>query len=204
MKEKYEDDLREIREIMSRSSRFISLSGLSGISAGILGMAGAYLAWKYVFIHPKYLSYQPEILPERQLIFLFLIALGTLLMAFLTTTYFTRRASKMKQQKAWDYQSKRLLLNILIPLISGGVLGLILVFKGLTGLALSLSLIFYGLALVNGSNYTLKEVRILGLFQLVLGLGACLFIELGLLFWAIGFGPVHILYGISMNLKYKS
>ena len=86
----------------------------------------------------------------------------------------------------------------------GGVLGLILIFNGLSGLAIGLSLVFYGLALVNGSKYTLNEVKILGLVQLVLGIVACLFIELGLIFWALGFGPVHILYGIIMNLKYKS
>ncbi len=204
MKEKYEDDLREIRDIMNRSSRFISLSGLSGVSAGILGMAGAYLAWKYVFIHPKYLSFQPEFLPQQQLTYLLLIALATLILAILTTSYFTRRVSQKRQQKAWDHQSKRLLTNILIPLMSGGVLGMILIFNGLSGLALGLSLVFYGLALVNGSKYTLNEVRILGLVQLVLGIVACLFIELGLIFWALGFGPVHILYGIIMNLKYKS
>jgi len=204
MKTKYKEDLREIRDIMNRSSRFISLSGLSGISAGILGLAGAYLGWKYILTDPKYLSYEPHLLPDSQLTTLLLLAGAMLLLAIGTTLMFTQLATRKKQQKAWDQQAKRLLLNLLIPLICGGLLCPILLIKGFAGMALALSLVFYGLALVNASKYTLNEVRMLGLVQVVLGLAAFLFIEYALLFWAVGFGGVHIVYGSIMNLKYKS
>ncbi len=204
MKQKYEEDLREIREIMSRSSRFISLSGLSGISAGIIGLVAAYLAWKYVFIQHAYFSYQTAVLPDPQFSYLLMLSFGTLLMAIGTTFYFTQRAGRKKQGKVWDLKAKRLLINLLIPLVSGGLICLILLFKGLTGFAVGLSLVFYGLALVNAGKYTLPEVRMLGLVQLSLGIAGILFIELGLVFWALGFGVVHMLYGIFMNLKYKS
>ncbi len=41
-------DLTEIRSMMERSSRFISLSGLSGISAGVFALIGAYLAYRRI------------------------------------------------------------------------------------------------------------------------------------------------------------
>lgn len=204
METKYKEDLREIRDIMNRSSRFISLSGLSGISAGILGLAGAYLGWKYVFTDPKYFSYEPQLLPDSLLTTLLLIAGVLLLLAIGTTLLFTQLATRKKQQKAWDQQAKRLLVNLFIPLVCGGLLCLILIFKGFAGMALALSMVFYGLALINASKYTLNEVRVLGLVQVVLGLAAFLFIEYGLLFWAVGFGGVHIIYGSIMNMKYKS
>lgn len=204
METKYKEDLREIRDIMNRSSRFISLSGLSGISAGILGLAGAYLGWKYVLTDPVYLSFEPHPLPDSLLTTLLLMAGGTLVLAIGTTLLFTHMATKKKQQKTWDQQAKRLLLNLLIPLVCGGLLCLLLLFKGFAGMALALSLLFYGLALINASKYTLSEVRVLGLVQACLGLAAFLFIEHGLLLWALGFGGVHIGYGIFMNLKYKS
>ncbi|MBT8206151.1 MAG: hypothetical protein KJO20_12310 [Eudoraea sp.] len=204
METKYKEDLREIRDIMNRSSRFISLSGLSGISAGILGLAGAYLGWKYILTDPKYLRYEPQLLPDFLLNTLLLLAGAMLLLAIGTTLIFTQIATRKKQLKAFDLQAKRLLVNLLNPLVCGGLLCLILILKGFAGMALALSLVFYGLALVNASKYTLNEVRVLGLVQVVLGLAAFLFIEYALLLWAVGFGGVHIFYGIFMNLKYKS
>lgn len=204
METKYKEDLREIREIMNRSSRFISLSGLSGISAGIIGLAGAYLGWKFVFTDLKYLSYEPHHLPDSLQTTLLLIASAMLILAVGTTLMFTQMATRKKQLKAWDHQAKRLVVNLLIPLVSGGVLCLILFFKGFAGMALALSLVFYGLALINAGKYTLNEVRILGMVQVFLGLAAFMFLEYGLLLWAIGFGGIHIIYGSIMNLKYKS
>ena len=65
------------------------------------------------------------------------------------------------------------------------------------------TLIFYGLALVNASKFTFEEIRSLGIVQIILGLLASYFIEYGLLFWALGFGIMHIVYGIVMHLKYE-
>jgi hypothetical protein len=80
---------------------------------------------------------------------------------------------------------------------------MILLLKGYIGIVAPLTLIFYGLALVNASKYTLSEVRWLGLTQILLGLAAAHFIGYGLVFWALGFGLVHILYGLVMHYKYK-
>jgi hypothetical protein len=65
------------------------------------------------------------------------------------------------------------------------------------------SLIFYGLALINGSKYTLGEVRYLGFAQLITGFIALWFVGSGLYFWAFGFGILHIIYGVAMWWKYE-
>jgi len=64
-------------------------------------------------------------------------------------------------------------------------------------------LIFYGLALINGSKYTVSEVRYLGYLELVLGIVNLWATRYGLYFWAAGFGVLHILYGIVMWNKYE-
>ncbi|MGE5429024.1 MAG: hypothetical protein ACM3O8_14110, partial [Methylococcaceae bacterium] len=64
-------------------------------------------------------------------------------------------------------------------------------------------LIFYGLALVNAGKFTLSEVHYLGITEIVLGLMAAVFINWGLLFWALGFGVMHIVYGMMMYYKYE-
>jgi hypothetical protein len=203
MKEKYIEDLKEIKDIMNRSSRFISLSGLSGISAGISALIGAYMAYLTIYSNQDYQGYGSFTLTNESITQLLLIALGTLILAVGTGIYFTTREAKKRNQKIWDIQTKRLLINLSIPLLSGGILCLMLLFKGYIGILAPLTLIFYGLALVNASKYTLNEIRSLGLIEIALGLIATHFIGLGLLFWSLGFGILHIVYGIIMQWRYK-
>lgn len=203
-KENYIKDLEEIKDIMNRSSRFISLSGMSGISAGIIALIGAFAAYMIVFDKQYLLGYNKAIITSDSLTNLLFIAGITLIISVGTGIYFTTRETKKRNQKIWDHQTKRLLINLGIPLFTGGILCFILIIKGYLGLVAPLTLIFYGLALVNASKYTIHEIRGLGIIEIVLGLTATFFIGFGLLFWAIGFGVLHIIYGILMNLRNKS
>ncbi len=204
MKEKYLEDLKEIKDIMNRSSRFISLSGLSGISAGICALIGAYLAYQTVYASQDYLGYRQATITSQSLMQLLLIAVGTLILAVGSVIYFTTQETKKRNQKIWDTQTKRLLINLAIPLVAGGILCLMFLAKGYIGVVAPLTLVFYGLALVNASKYTLDEIRSLGLIEIALGLIAMHFIGYGLLFWALGFGLLHIVYGVIMQMKNKS
>ena len=201
-KEKYLQDLKEIKDMMSRSSKFISLSGLSGISAGVIALIGAFLAYRFVYTDQLFLGYRSITLTQDKALILIGLALAVVTLALAFGVYFTGKAAKQKQQSLWNEQSKRLLINLFIPLITGGLLCLILLSKGFIGMVAPLTLIFYGLALVNASKYTLTEIRSLGLIEIALGLVSIYFIGYGLLFWAIGFGVLHIIYGIVMKIKY--
>ncbi|MCZ4694341.1 hypothetical protein DWB61_04420 [Ancylomarina euxinus] len=203
-KQKYIEDLKDIKQMMNRSSRFISLSGLSGISAGILAIIGAYLAYQTIYANQDYLVYRQATLSIENLSTLLVIALATLLLSIGSGIFFTTRKAKRNKQKLWDSQSKTLLINLFIPLATGGVLCLILLLKGFIGIIAPLTLIFYGLALVNASKYTLEEIRSLGIVEIILGLLGIYFIGYGLIIWTIGFGILHIVYGIIMHLKYGS
>lgn len=202
--QKYLDDLRDIREIMNRSSRFISLSGLSGIAAGVIALIGAFAAYRMVYSQQDDLAYNTLLLSAENINRLVLIGALTLATAVGAAVFFTRSAAKKQQQKLWDHGAKRLLINLAIPILAGGFLCIILLYQGHLALIAPLTLIFYGLSLVNASKYTLSEIRSLGLAEIVLGLLAAKFIGFGLLFWAIGFGVLHIVYGVLMQLKSKS
>lgn len=201
--EKYKKDLEDIKEIMNRSSRFVSLSGMSGISAGVIALIGAYAAHKMVYSQQLGIKLLEGLVPIRNVESLVLIALVTLIAAISAAVFFTVRKTKSQNQKVWDYQTQRLIVNLFIPLLTGGILCLMLLFKGFLALLAPLTLIFYGLALFNASKFTLHEIRSLGLIQIILGLIAINFIGHGLLFWALGFGLMHILYGIIMQVRYK-
>lgn len=202
-KEQYIEDLKEIKDMMNRSSRFISLSGLSGISAGIIALAGAWIAYSFV-LNGKSLGYKPLLISSDVAVNLFWLGLVILTLALVAGIYFTSRKAKKTNQSLWDAQTKLLLENLAIPLIAGGILSLILLSKGFIGLMAPLTLIFYGLALVNASKYTFIEIRSLGIAEIILGLISVYFIGYGLHFWALGFGILHIVYGIIMQLKYGS
>jgi len=203
MKNKYIEDLKEIKDMMNRSSRFISLSGLSGVSTGITALAGALLAYLMVFKDQEYLNYNQTELSNECVLHLLFIAIGTLILSVGMAIIFTTRKTKKRNQSIWDYQTKNLIINLAIPLITGGLICLMLLLKGFVGMILPLMLIFYGLALVNGSRYTLPEIRSLGLIEISLGLIAFQLIDFGLLFWAFGFGIVQIIYGLIIQTKYK-
>lgn len=202
--EKYLEDIKEIKDIMNRSSRFISLSGWSGVSAGIIALLGAYLAYQTVYASQDYLGYKKVELTEENLTMLLGIVILVLVLSITSSTFFTVIKAKRVNQKLWDAPTKLLLTNLLIPLVTGSILCLILLLNGYLGLVAPLTLIFYGLALVNASKFTLHDIRSLGILEIALGLIATHFIGFGLLFWAIGFGLLHIIYGIIMHVKYGS
>jgi hypothetical protein len=114
----------------------------------------------------------------------------------------TLKKAKKKGQNMWGKTSQRLLLNLTMPLVAGGIFSLILIHHGLVGLIAPVTLLFYGLALLNASKYTLHDIRYLGICEIILGLIGSYFIGYGLLIWAIGFGLLHIVYGSAMYLKY--
>jgi len=199
-KRKYLEDISQIKNMMERSSRFISLSGLSGVMAGLYALAGAYLASTIIPVFP---SYRLVVLTQEKIMLLIVIGLAVLFFSLGTGIYLTIRRSRKLKLKSWDHTTRRMLVNLAIPLATGGVFVLILISKGMLALAAPASLIFYGLSLVNASKYTYGDIRALGIIEISLGLTATFFVGFGLVFWAIGFGVMHIIYGISMYIKYE-
>ncbi len=199
-------DLSQIRSLMERSSRFISLSGLSGVFAGIAALIGAALAFIYINFNNGYFNVSRFLSEEiyfKTIKFLITDGIIVLILAIGSGIYFTTRKARKKGLPIWDNTSKRMIINLLIPLVAGGIFCLILIYHKLLFLIASATLIFYGLALINGSKYTLHEIRYLGISEIFLGLLASVFTGYGLVFWTIGFGVLHIIYGILMYLKHE-
>lgn len=192
--EKLLTELKDIRQIMERSSRFLSLSGLSGILIGIYALIGAVLAYLIVERNETIL----KILGIENLLTrpIFLIAVLVLLLSLFTIFLLTGKKARMEKKPLWGPGSKLLLMNLLIPLFAGGILVLILLFHKYYALINPVLLLFYGLALVNAAKYTRPEILGLGICEIVLGLLAAAFPDFGIYLWAFGFGILHILYGL--------
>ena len=207
----YIDQLREIRGIMERSSRFLSLSGWSGILAGIYALIGAYAARWYYYGHDEfYLDriYQivggPAFFDNLGFYGFFLLDAGlVVVLSLVTGMLITSRRAKKKGQRIWDRVAMRMLVNLAIPLGTGGVFCFLLLYHSLFGLIAPSMLIFYGLSLINASKYTLSDLKYFGMSEVLLGLVSMYFVGHGLLFWAIGFGVLHIIYGAYMWVRYE-
>ena len=201
MEEKdYLQDLSAIKNMMNRSSRFISLSGLSGIMAGSYALIGAWFARRILYKFKYGISYRQINYLTNELWF---IAIAVAVFSILTAYILTSKRAKSNGEQIWDVSTKNLLVAFLIPLVTGGAFGLILLHQRYFGLIAPITLLFYGLALINASKYTLGTVKYLGFTELVLGLLAAYFIGYGLLFWTLGFGVMHIVYGTIMYFRYE-
>lgn len=198
--------LQDIRKMMKRSSRFISLSGLSGIAAGIWALIGAWFAYDLIYdYYGDYNEYGHFASPSFQQLKLnlFLLAVAVLALALVSAFYFTWRRARRNQIPMWDHSMKLLTINTMIPLIAGGVFILAMLQHNDWYFIAPACLVFYGLALVNGSKYTLSDIRYLGFLEIALGLINTQFPNSGLYFWALGFGVLHIIYGFVMWWKYE-
>ncbi|MDH6356289.1 hypothetical protein [Parabacteroides sp. PF5-9] len=195
---KQAEDIKAIREMMERSSKFLSLSGLSGILAGLTAIAGAAFAYFYLLRDPSLTDYNQM----QELLILLADALIVLFISISFGIYFSWRKARKSNQTLLSGAAKRTLFNLSIPLIAGGIFCIILLFRGDIRMVIAGTLIFYGIALLNASKFTFTEIQYLGLTEIILGIAAALTERYGLLFWTIGFGLCHILYGFMMYRKY--
>src|SRR5690606_35839201 len=193
----YIGDIAEIRSMMERTSKFLSLSGWAGVMAGIYALAAAYLTYAVLDFNPS------EIIPQTGAASMALpipsqilsLAFGTLLLAVGTAIFLSQRKSHKRGEKLWNTTSRRLVINMAVALVTGGLLIRALLAHGIGGSAAAFSLICYGVALYGAGRFTYGAVKFLGLMEIALGLIGAYFIGYGLLGWAIGFGVLHLVYG---------
>jgi len=200
--------LTEIRSLMERSSKFLSLSGLSGVSAGVVALIGSAVVymrlrtdWLSVLSYDRLGKYGIGGYREANQ-FLWQTAVVVLITALAFGTFFTVRKARQQGQRVWNQASRRLLWALAVPLVTGGIFCLALLHYRVLFLEVPATLIFYGLALLNGSKYTVRDVEYLGYSEIALGLLALFLSGYNLLFWTIGFGVLHIIYGTAMYWKY--
>ena len=204
MNQKHQEDLSHIRSMMERSSRFISLSGLSGVFAGLSALIGGLYVYQLFktngldYFDGEHKLYSVDLVSE-----LFFIALIILFFALTFGIFFTIRKSRKYNLPIWTSATKKMLVNLTIPLLVGGVFCLALLYHQIYVLIAPSTLLFYGLALINAEKYTFSDIKYLGFCELALGCFSLFFLGYGLFFWIIGFGILHILYGLIVFKKYK-
>jgi cbb3-type cytochrome oxidase subunit 3 len=199
------ETLQEIRAIMERSARLLSLSGWSGIWAGCIALIGALLTYSefggYYLSYNERGGYTGESFQQLRNRLLLLAAI-VFVLALLGGYYFTYRKNKKSGISIWNAASRKMLTSLFIPLGAGAILTLSFIVHNDWVYVAPSCLIFYGLSLINAGKYTLTDIKYLGLSEVILGCLGLFFPGWGLSLWAIGFGLLHIMYGIIMWRKY--
>jgi hypothetical protein len=197
----YARDITEIRSMMERSSKFLSLSGMAGIMSGVYALVGTYISYRVFDFNPSEIAGNGP--GSGSLFKVLTLAVIVLVLALGTAIFLSWKNANKRGEKFWNATTRRVVSTMAVPLVAGGLLILVLISKGLIGLIAPFSLIFYGLSLFSVSKFTYQEVKFMGLIQIVLGLFSAYFTGYALICWALGFGLVHIIYGIYLHYKYE-
>ncbi|GAA5035528.1 hypothetical protein GCM10011506_32350 [Marivirga lumbricoides] len=198
-----QQELSEIKAIMERSTRFISLSGISGVMAGIYALIASALAYYWVYYPNSPFGFRISYV-NNELILMKLVITAIIVLALSVGTgvYLTKKKTQKLNTKFWSTTSRRFLFALFIPILVGGFFTLALIIRGYLIIVAPATLIFYGMGLLNASHFTLSDIKYLAYCQIALGILSAFFPGYGLIFWSLGFGVLHIVYGVTMHLKY--
>ena len=195
------EDIKTIRQIMEKSTKFLSLNGLSLVFAGIPALVGA--AFAHFFVITNYSFSDFDNVADVRVLLLIADAIAVFALAVGVITFFCWRKAKKNQQSLFNSVTRRAAYNLLVPLAVGGLFSLLLLLRGDVAIVAASTLIFYGLALINASKYTFSEIHLLGICEIIVGFLAAFFPYHGIFFWSIGFGILHIVFGFIMYFKYE-
>ena len=200
--------ISEMRDMMQRSSKFLSLSGLAGILVGCVALVGVgvtYYLLEMPFDSTGYLMYLGKALEvhETTLKNIIFINVSVLILSLMIGSLMAIRNAKRKGLSVVDNTTKRLVINMFIPLLVGGIFIVALLMQQSLSFILPSMLIFYGMALLNASKYSIEDIRYLGLIEMFLGLSAMFFLDQALIIWGLGFGILHMIYGVILYNKYE-
>lgn len=190
--------LADIKSIMDRSSRVLSLSGWSGIWAGLVALAATGIAYR----KSVDVSFSEGQAVQPLVQELVLLALLTLVVAVAGVFYFSYRKNKKQGQVTFNAAARKMIISMCIPMLAGGWMCGAFILNADFMYVIPAMLIIYGLTLINSAKYTISDIRWLGLLEVLTGCIAFLKPEWQLYFWAFGFGVLHIIYGFIMWNKY--
>ncbi len=199
------ESLNEIKSMMQRSSKFTSISGWSGVWVGFVGIIAASIAYFLILKDALHLNYRGNL--DRITTYdldIKLVGLGliSLLIACIGGFYFMTKKSAKDGVKFINPVTKRILSKFLFVLLIGGIVSLIFVNNFSFAYVAPATLLFYGLSLYTVERDTIVEIKYLAICEIILGLLAFYFIYNGLMFWFLGFGVLHIIFGVWMLKKY--
>ncbi len=179
-----QEALAYIRQTMESASTFTALSGWGLVAVGVVGMVAAVLAWRTGT-------------PEKLGIWVPAALVGVLCAG-------VANASKARrlEMPLWSGSFRKVAWVMTPVLAAGALLTLAMVNASVRHLLPGTWLALYGAGVTAGGTFSLRAVRWMGLAFIVLGGLAFWAPQQGIVFLAVGFGVLHILFGFYLVGKH--
>lgn len=179
------DNLRFIRDTMERAASFTAVPGWGGVVIGVTALGAGAVAFDRP-LHEQFLVWLAE-------------ALLALVIAWLAVRIKSKRLALSLQSRP----ARRALLSFMPPLLAGAILTAVLYHLQIFGVTPGLWLLLYGAAVVTGGAFSVRIVPVMGLCFMSVG-AVSLFApsQWGNIFLMLGFGGLHIAFGIVIARRY--
>lgn len=188
-----EENLRVIRELMERSTRYTTFSGYSGVLAGTASITGCIITWL--------LQQGPSGLYPARVPFLLTWSL-VVLFAIGADYLLTKRHAARVGKHILSRLGQQMAFASLPGLGTGALLTLLLVRHHLLNEVYPLWMLCYGIAICAVGLFSQREVKYLGALFLCAGALTLVLIQgqpgWGLPMMALSFGGFHIVWGVLM------
>lgn len=180
------DNLRYIRETMERAGSFTALSGWGEVAIGVTAIGAALLA--------STASSPATWLAIWGVEALLALAIGL---------YSVARKGRAAGMPLLSGPGRKVALSLSPPLVAGAVLTIVLFGEGILQPLPGMWLLLFGAGIVAAGAYSVRIVPVMGLSFMALGTaGLLLPLSWGNGLMALGFGGLHILFGILIARRY--
>jgi len=185
---------------MQQKSSYFSLGGMSGILVGIYGLLAVYMVHMLTSTYGDGFDGSSQLPIALLEIGILVLAMVMILVVLITLRVRAKRSAKKHNEKLWSPFSKKLRFYTLIPLLLFIIILSVVANKGYYSIITPLMLLLYGIFLLNLSRVSAGRLKQLAIAELILATIAYFIYDKELLFLGLGFGILHIIYGI-MTLK---
>lgn len=187
-----EENLRVIRELMERSTKYSTFSGPSGILAGAASIVGCVVTHSLATRPPGSDSFRIPFLITWSMVILFAIGADFLLMK--------RRAARVGKRIV-SRLGKQMVFAAGPGLGTGVLLTLYLLQHNMLTNVYPFWMLSYGIAVCAVGQFSQREVKALGVAFLLAGTLTLLMPGWGLPLMALSFGGFHIIYALLISRK---
>jgi hypothetical protein len=179
------DNLRFIRDTMERAAAFTAVPGWGGVIIGFTALGSGAVAFGRPLREQFWIWFTEA-----------LLALGIAGLAL-------RLKSKRLALSLQSRPARRALLSFMPPLLAGAILTAILYRMHIFGVTPGLWLLLYGAAVVTGGAFSVRIVPVMGLCFMFVGALALLSPAVwGNIFLTLGFGGLHVAFGVVIARRY--
>ncbi|MGD0695904.1 MAG: hypothetical protein ABSB82_13720 [Terriglobia bacterium] len=180
------EDLRFIRETMERSASFTAIPGWGGVVIGATALLTSFIASRQTRLRDWLLTWFVE---------------G--LIALVIAGWATNRKARAVNIPLFSGPGRKFAISLAPPLLAGALLTVVLYRSGMFGILPAMWLLLYGAGVVTGGAFSVKVVPVMGMCFMLVG-AVALFspAEWGNAFLAVGFGGLHVLFGIVIARRY--